>query len=232
MKLVAYLRVSTDRQAEQGLGLDVQDQAIRKWAKSHGHRIVLWTRDEGISGSNGVETREGLYEALEAVKGSAEGLVIYNLDRLARNLSVQEAILASVWESGAAVFSLGDGGEVLQDDPDDPMRTAMRQMRGVFAQLERAMIAKRMRDGRRRKAELGGFAFGSPAYGYRAENRSLVPADVEQAALIRIRELRASGASLREIAEALTAEGYRPKRSTKWHPETLRRIVARLADAV
>ena len=57
------------------------------------------------------------------------GVVVYNLDRLARKLTVQEGVLATVWDRGGSVFSLGDGGEVQQDDPDDPMRTAMRQMR-------------------------------------------------------------------------------------------------------
>src|SRR2546426_9291882 len=52
MNVVAYLRVSTDRQAEEGLGLDVQKHAIRAWAKQHGNRIVAWARDEGVSGSN------------------------------------------------------------------------------------------------------------------------------------------------------------------------------------
>src|SRR4051794_33589968 len=52
MRVVAYLRVSTDRQAEEGLGFDVQEQAIRAWAKHGGHRVVAWTRDEGVSGSN------------------------------------------------------------------------------------------------------------------------------------------------------------------------------------
>src|SRR5207249_390470 len=54
VKLVAYLRVSTDRQVEEGFGLDVQEQAIRKWVKREGHRVVLWTRDEGVSGANGI----------------------------------------------------------------------------------------------------------------------------------------------------------------------------------
>lgn len=125
-----------------------------------------------------------------------------------------------------------DGGEVLQDDDDDPMRTAMRQMVGVFSQLERSMIAKRMRDGRRMKAEKGGYAYGGPSYGYKAEGGALVPQEGEQAALDRITALRAEGGSLRQIADTLTAEGYRPKRSDKWHPESLRRIVARLEAAV
>src|SRR5690242_12478196 len=95
MKLVGYLRVSTDRQAEEGLGLDVQEHAIRSWAKQEGHRISLWARDEGMSGSNGVETRVGLLDALGAIQsGAARGLVVYRLDRLARDLVLQEQLLA------------------------------------------------------------------------------------------------------------------------------------------
>jgi DNA invertase Pin-like site-specific DNA recombinase len=230
MKLAAYLRVSTDRQAEHGLGLAVQEQAIRKWAKANGHRVVLWARDEGVSGANGVEDREELTDALEALTdGRAAGLIAYNLDRLARKLEVQEGILAKVWDAGAKVFTVEDG-EVPQDDPDQPMRTAMRQIRGVIAQLDRSMIAKRMRDGRRLKRARGGYAGGGVPLGYRAEGRELVADPDEQALLARIRELRGQNRSLREVADTLTAEGYRPKKSKTgtWHPESLRLIVKRL----
>jgi DNA invertase Pin-like site-specific DNA recombinase len=67
MRLVAYLRVSTAEQVE-GYGLDDQEHAVRTWAKAHGHRIVAWRRDEGISGSNGPEHREGLADALKDVR--------------------------------------------------------------------------------------------------------------------------------------------------------------------
>jgi DNA invertase Pin-like site-specific DNA recombinase len=128
MRLWAYLRVSTDRQAEHGQGLEVQENGIRAWARANGHTIAGWSRDEGISGSNGIEAREGLGDALAAVADArADGLVVYKLDRLARALTTQEGILAQAWQSGGRVFSV-DGGEVHQNDPDDPMRTAMRQM--------------------------------------------------------------------------------------------------------
>ena len=47
MNLVAYLRVSTDRQAEEGLGLEIQEHAIRDWTRKEGHTVVLCARDEG-----------------------------------------------------------------------------------------------------------------------------------------------------------------------------------------
>jgi DNA invertase Pin-like site-specific DNA recombinase len=229
MRLVAYLRGSTDRQAEEGPGLEIQERAIREWAKANGHRIVEWTRDEGVSGSNGVENRVGLHDALAAVKdGPAHGLVVYRLDRLARNLTIQETTLAVVWESGGSVFSV-DRGEVQKDDPDDPMKTALRQMIGVFAQLERGMIAARLRAGRKLKAEKGGYAYGSPGFGYKAHEGILVPVEAEQATLARIRELRASGASVREIARTLSAEGHKTKRGgSKWHPTGVARLIDRL----
>ncbi len=227
MKVAAYVRVSTEAQAREGLGLSVQRKAITAWAKANGHRIVLWAADEGVSGANGVEAREGLYAALVAVQeGQAAGLVSYNLDRVARALHVQEGILGQVWAAGGAVFTVEDG-ELREDDPDDPYRTAMRQMRGVFSQLERATIRKRMRDGRRLKAEQGGYAGGAPSLGFRAEGRALVPDDEEQAVLGRIVALRGQGASLRAICDALEAEGLRSKRGGRWQPTTVNRIIKR-----
>lgn len=226
MKLVAYLRVSTDQQAEKGYGLQTQRRAIASWAKAEGHEIVLWTADEGLSGSNGIDKREGLYEALRAVQDrQADALVIYNLDRLARLLHVQEAVLAQVWQAGGKVLSVEDRGEILEDDPDDPMRTAMRQMRGVFAQLERSMIRKRMMEGKRTKKAQGGYIGGAPPYGYTAVDGALVADEDEQAAVQRIVALHAQGVSLRGICKTLDAEGYTPKRSKAWHPFSVSKIL-------
>jgi DNA invertase Pin-like site-specific DNA recombinase len=108
------------------------------------------------------------------------------------------------------------------------MKTALRQMIGVFAQLERGMIAARLRSGRLLKAERGGYAgFGAPPYGTRAVEGALIPEPTEVQAITRARALRAGGASLRAIGDALAAEGFAPRRSDRWHPETLRRLLER-----
>ncbi|MGH2774736.1 MAG: recombinase family protein [Actinomycetota bacterium] len=69
MKVAAYLRVSTDRQAEQGQGLGVQRQAVKSWAKANGHTVRTWHADEGASGSNGLEARVALADALQEAEG-------------------------------------------------------------------------------------------------------------------------------------------------------------------
>ena len=105
--------------------------------------------------------------------------------------------------------SAGEAG-YLTDDPDDPSRRLIRQVLGAVSEYERSMIALRLRAGRRRKAEKGGYAYGSPPLGWRAERGELVVDDVEAEALARMAELRDDGASLREIATVLTEEGHGP----------------------
>jgi DNA invertase Pin-like site-specific DNA recombinase len=106
----------------------------------------------------------------------------------------------------------------------------MRQMAGVFAELEKRMLVKRLTDGRRANRDAGKFAaFGSPVYGKRSAGRGvLVDDDREQVGLDRIRQLHAAGTSLRGMVEVLEAEGHAPKRGGRWHPQTLARVVARL----
>src|SRR5689334_14556008 len=106
-KLVGYLRVSTAGQVKDGLGLPTQERLIRAWAKAHGHKIVAWHRDEGVSGANGVDTRVALPLALANVRDHrAEGVAVSSLDRLARQLTVQEAILAQVWKLGGQLYTV------------------------------------------------------------------------------------------------------------------------------
>ncbi len=237
MNLLAYTRVSSDGQLD-GFGIDTQERAIASWTKAHGHRIIRKVSDVGVSGATDAVDRPGLSAALEALDTrEAHGLVIARLDRLARALTVQEAALAFIWRIGAEVFT-ADAGQVLRDDPDDPMRTALRQVVGVFAELDRRMVVKRLRDGRAAKSATGRKAVGSYPYGYagsgkgRARDSALHPA--EQEAVRVILEARALGRSYRQIASELDGNGYLPRRAGSWSAMSVRSVVIRaasLADA-
>ena len=230
--LIAYLRVSTDVQAE-GLGLDVQKAAITEWARAHGHKIEAEFTDAGVSGSNGLDSRTGLAEAFAALRnGDAKGIVVYRLDRLAQDLIIQEQLLAEARQRGWRVFSTSTGeAAYLQDDPGDPSRKMIRQVLGAVAEYERSMIALRLRSGRARKAQRGGFAYGAPPYGYAAVDGELVELAEEQATLSRIQRDHRYGKSLRAIAEALNADGVKPRRGRAWHPGVLARLMNRPSSA-
>jgi hypothetical protein len=123
VRLVGYPRVSTRGQVKTGASIPYQDREIRAWARRNGHRVVGMFPEEGRSGALDLEDRAALTAAIDLIAtGKAEGLICYGLDRLAREITVQEAILAKVWEeAGGQVFTI-DHGEVQRDDPDDPMR--------------------------------------------------------------------------------------------------------------
>jgi DNA invertase Pin-like site-specific DNA recombinase len=229
MDLVSYLRVSTDKQVD-GYGLDNQRADIAKWCKVNGHRIVAEYVDAGVSGTLDPAERLGLRQALDDLcpPPLARGLVVARLDRLARSLTVQEACLQIAWQAGGSVFTV-DAGEILADDEDDPMRTAIRQMAGVFAQLDRASLKKRLRAGRRAHMAKGNFGGGVPPLGLKAVEGKLVPDESEQETVTRIMELRNAGASYREIGAVLESEGRKTKRGgTRWTPPTVARIVDRM----
>lgn len=168
---------------------------IRTWCRQQGHILGdVAFRDEGYSGTLPAPERPAPADALSEVEdGQAAGIVVGRPDRLARRLVTQEAILAQVWKSNGCVFT-ADQGEILQDDPEDLMRTAMRQMLGVFSELEHSMLVARLRAGRKEKAVQGGYAYGAPPYGWQAVAGELVEQPAEQIGLARARELQAAGA--------------------------------------
>ena len=223
--LIAYRRVSTARQLD-GYGLPAQEADLRAYVRGSDYRLVRIETDEARSGTLPADERPGLLAALKAIKsGEAAGLLIPgDLDRLARELIVQEAILSQVWKAGGSVHTT-TRGEILADDPDDPMRTAIRQFMGVIAQLERALTIKRLRNGQKAKAAAGGYAgYGSPAFGKQSVSGTLVTDAREAAVIGRIHELRSAGLSFRRIAATLNEEGLQAKRGGPWHQQTVARV--------
>ncbi len=227
-KAVGYVRVSTERQAEKGTSLADQERSLRSWARTHGYRLVAVHRDEGVSGTCDAVDRRGLTAALEALRsGEAGALVVLTLDRLARSLTVQEAALGHAWKAEARVFTT-DTGEVQQDDPDDPMRTALRQMMGVFAQLERGMVTARLRRGKAAKRAQGGYVGGRASYGKRpAGDGTLVADEMETRLVEQVCRHRANGRSYREICSALEDAGFSTRAGGPWQPAVVRRIALR-----
>jgi DNA invertase Pin-like site-specific DNA recombinase len=231
VKLVAYLRVSTDTQAEHGLGLDVQRKAISAWARSCGHKIALWTSDHGVSGSNGLDKREGLLDALTTLREHrAFGLAVYRLDRLARDLVLQETLLREIAALGCRVHSTAASEDAYLDpdgEADDPSRALIRQILGAVAAYERSMIRLRMRSGKSAKRDRGGFIGGQVPYGYRTEVGELVPDPAEQHGLDVMRSLRARGMSLRAICAELERQRINTKAGGPWESSAVGKILHR-----
>jgi DNA invertase Pin-like site-specific DNA recombinase len=221
VKALGYWRVSTAEQLN-GFGPDIQKQAIQSYCRANNLRLVRTYSDEGISGSNGLEDREGLADAIAALKdGEGDVLVVYRFDRLARDLILQETVIERLREQGTPVHS---ATEDLDGDTEDPTKVLIRQVVGAIAQYERAIIKRRMVSGKRAKKAAGGFIGGRPPYGYRIQGGKLFADESEQEVIKLAQKLQRAGSSLREIADELDARGYRPRTGKAWHPNTVRRI--------
>jgi len=108
-RALGYVRVSTDEQASKGYGLDIQRRAIRDHCRANGLVLVDIVTDAGISGSNGLDARQGLAEALARIeRHEASILVVHRLDRLARKLFVQLTVVERLEKAGARVVSTSE----------------------------------------------------------------------------------------------------------------------------
>jgi DNA invertase Pin-like site-specific DNA recombinase len=207
----------------------VQAERIRTWCGENNHELVVMHRGNGGSGTLDDDGRPELAAALSDLEaGRGEVLAVAHIDRLARALHVQEAVLGKAWAVGGRVFSVNDG-EVHQNDPSDPMRTFVRQVMGAAAQLERGMVVARMQGARRRKRARGGYIGGDVPYGYRLENGELVPVPEQLQVLATIvadrDEARLPFAA---IAARLENDGIpAPAGGTSWYAATVRRMYRR-----
>lgn len=99
-RLIAYLRVSTEGQADR-YGMPSQSADIAGWVRRNGCLIVASFADIGVSGKLEASDRPGLSAALRALGDpGVDGLIVARLDRLARALTIQEAVLSSIWRGG------------------------------------------------------------------------------------------------------------------------------------
>lgn len=233
MRYVVYLRVSTDQQADTGQGLDIQEAACRAWLRAGQHRLVEVCTDAGRSGSANVGDRAGLARALAvATSKQADGMLVYRLDRLARDMVLQETLLAELHRRGGELRSCSPTEDAhLADDPEDPTRALVRRILGALAGYEREMIRIRLRAGRDRKRLAGGYAGGGLGYGWKSVDGEAVRVPEEQAAIQLMCRLRDQQWSYRRILAELNRRGI-PSRAPhgQWRANTILDIIARERD--
>jgi DNA invertase Pin-like site-specific DNA recombinase len=229
MKFVAYTRVSTEQQADEGLGLEVQEADCRAWAKEHRHKIVAVATDAGRSGADTLVERPGLAEALGLVRaGKAQGIVVQRLDRLARDVVLQEQLFAELVHQHAQLHSTSPTEDAhLEDDPNDPTRALVRQVLGSIAMYERQMIRVRLAAGIIAKRSAGGFTGGRPPYGWRAYGRELEKDPAEQVILRKMLTLARAGKGGWLIANEFNAKGIPARSGGLWYAGGVNVIVAR-----
>lgn len=223
MKTVAYMRVSATKQIGGG-GYERQLDRIRKFCTSHKLEISDVYKEQ-VTGTAD-ETKRPVFMAMvgDIVNNGAKTVIVESLDRLARELRIQEQLLIYLSAKGIDLISANTGENVTQAIKGDPIRKLMVQMQGAFAEFEKNLILDRLARGRRRKITETGRCGGSPQYGATEEEREAVKTITYMRRLGRGQVKRKS---FQKIADELNARNIPTRKGNKWSAATVWQVCKR-----
>ena len=220
---VAYLRVSTDKQADRGVSLDAQRAKVKAYAELYDLELVAIEVDAGQSAKT--LDRPALQRALAMLKtGKAEALLVVKLDRLTRSVRDLADLVDGYFTKRSALLSVSE-----QIDTRSAAGRLVLNVLSSVGQWEREAIGERTSAAMQHLKEQGRFTGGKVApYGYTLahDGETLVEVPAEQAVLAEARALRGAGLSLRNVAKALDAKGLRSRRGQRFAAEQVARMVA------
>lgn len=219
---VGYLRVSTDAETQE-LGLEAQRAAVIAWAAREGIQIASWFQDE-VSGGSSLDQRPGLMSALDSVRTLRAGmLVVQKRDRFTRDARQTAPVDLALEKLGARVVAADGAG-----NGTDPSTELMRGMLDAFSRFERAQIAQRTKAALSVKRGRGERISRHVPYGSQlsADGKHLEPNMTEQAIVVRMKALRASGLILREVASTLAKEGHLNRAGNPFNLSTIHGLLA------
>jgi len=208
-----YVRVSGKGQVK-GDGLIRQEKAIRQYAKSKGIEIVKIYQEKGVSGT--LANRPVLAEMIVDLEENGHGIrtvIVEGLDRVARDLMIQETIIQDFRESEVNLVSTVEGANLLDNDHT---RKLVRQILGAISEYEKSMLVQKLRVARQRKKAKTGKCEGRKSY-----------QEVALETVAYIRRLRRKRKGMRRktyngIAERLNNEGIPTLNGQPWTLQTVR----------
>ena len=197
-KAYGYIRVSGKGQIN-GDGFARQSNAINDYAKGNGFEIVRIYKEKGVSGT--IKNRPALTDMMISLIQNGRGIhtvIIERIDRLARDLMVQETILDDMNKNDVSIISVTDG-DLLENDPT---RKLVRQVLGAIAEYDKVMTVQKLRAARNRKKALTGKCEGRKSY---HESDPELIAEIKR---LRRKPRNGKRLSLKKCLESLTSSGF------------------------
>lgn len=218
-KAIGYVRVSTEKQVEEGVSLDAQVAKIKAWASLNDYELIHIYSDEGISGAS-LNKREGMQQALNRIrKGMA--FVCYSLSRISRDTIDTIQISRTIEKAGADLVSLSE-----KIDTTGASGKMIFNMLAVLNQFERDQVAERTKLAMSFKKSKNQ-AYSPTPYGYTRHGNELVINVDEALTVMRIKSMFANGTGYNAIARILNTEGIPTKTGKLWRANTVYYLLQR-----
>jgi site-specific DNA recombinase len=220
---IAYIRVSTDRQASEGVSLEAQQSRIEQWCKDNDYKVVQVFKDAGVSGALSIAERDGLSDALAAIKkNKADALIVTKRDRLSRDYVESGLIDRECVKMKAKVIATDASSH-----GDSPEEMLMRMIMDAFATHERLVIKMRTRAALQHKKATNQKYCNQTPYGFEAVDGRLIQVAQEAGVVAEIQAARVGGSTLQTIADDLNTRGVPTKTGKQWQPATIHLLLKR-----
>ena len=208
-----YIRVSGMGQVDKD-GPIRQRIAIEDYARKNDLIITRWFEEKGVCGATEWEERPAWSEMVENLNG-IRTIVVERLDRLARELFIQEYILRDLKKRNVSLLTTAheDTSEA------DPTRVLFRQILGAIAQYDRVMTVRKLKAARDRKRKKEGRCEGVLPFGRTVEERMT---------LENMKRWREAGFNIQTITNKLNELGIpSPSGKPHWCVSTVHSILTR-----
>jgi len=220
MKAMGYLRVSGQGQMD-GTGFDRQEEIVKTYARENKIQLLKVYR-ECVSGTKDTEDRDVFQEMItDMLRNGIRTIIVEGLDRLARELRVQESLVAYLASKDIQLISARTGEDVTQAIKEDPMKVALIQIQGVFSQLEKSLLVKKLKKAREKVRLEKGKCEGAKSY--KEEHPELI----RRIKALRRRHKNGYRRTCKEIAEILNKEGLATRRGKAFTRQTIADILHR-----
>lgn len=223
--MVAYLRVSTDKQGRYGLGIEAQAAAVAQHIRQAGCELLATYTEVETGKKDSLGNRPELRKAIAHAKRCKGTLVVAKLDRLARSVAV-----TSMLHQSNVDFVCVDNPSANRLTVQILSAVAEAEARAISDRTKAALAAYKARGGRlgaslpqcRNLTQEGRLRGAKNA----AETHRKNAADAYTDVIDEIRALRTGGASLRKIAATLNAAGFDTRRGSSWNAMQVKRVLA------
>ncbi len=220
---VIYARFSPRRNAEKCESNDMQIETCRGYCERQGYTVRAVFEDKALSGD--IEDRDGLWDAVDALKRGSV-LVVWKLDRLARDVYLSCQIERDVAKRGASIVSTTGEG-TWGDTPADELT---RGIVNLFAQFEKRVTAARTKAAMLRHQRKGRRMSHNVPYGWRNDPNDparMLKHDGEQEVIARMVELDGKKYNPRRIARILASEGFLTRTGKVFHHSVIAAVLNR-----
>ena len=227
VKAFAYTRVSGKGQLE-GSGLERQEEEINRFAKESGYLIKQTFKEEGISGTT-TETERPAFQQMvfSILRNGVNHIIVESLDRLARDLQVQLQLCTYIASKEITLICAGTGENITQAILNDPMRKALVQIQGVFAELDKSLVVRKLKNGRikaRQDSETRTLSGKKKCEG-RKSLRETNPELLERTRQLYRKPRKGRRRTLAEVGRILFEEGFSTAKGKAYAPAQIKRLL-------